>query len=176
MKIIHKNEGGYVNDPSDRGGETNFGIADNADGVTDGMTDIDFDGKPDVKIKDLTIEQATEIYKEKYYKPLNIGCIVNELLALHVFDFGVNSGITNAAKTLQRLMNDLTSKNPLSIDGKIGPKTILAVNTFKDQKHLAELYMIERKEYYETISKKGQNAKFLSGWLKRIDNTTKYLG
>ena len=58
-------EGGYSNDPRDAGGETNHGIADMRDGVRDGMTDTDGDGKPDTKIKDLTKQQAIGIYKRE---------------------------------------------------------------------------------------------------------------
>lgn len=46
-------EGGYVNDPTDRGGETKYGISDRRDGVIDGKTDVNGDGKPDTRIKDL---------------------------------------------------------------------------------------------------------------------------
>lgn len=40
-------EGVYVNDPTDRGGETKYGISDRRDGVIDGKTDVNGDGKPD---------------------------------------------------------------------------------------------------------------------------------
>ena len=51
-------EGGYVNHPSDPGGETKFGVSDRADGKIDGYIDIDGDGIGDVPVKKLTIEDA----------------------------------------------------------------------------------------------------------------------
>lgn len=42
-------EGGYVNDPTDSGGETKYGISDRRDGVIDGKTDVNGDGKPDIR-------------------------------------------------------------------------------------------------------------------------------
>ena len=49
IEKVLKHEGGYVNDPTDLGGETNFGITKRF--------------YPDVDIKNLTKEQAVEIYK-----------------------------------------------------------------------------------------------------------------
>ncbi len=50
------NEGGCVNDPVDPGGETNMGISKRQ--------------YPNLDIKNLTQEQAIEIYKEGYWKNL----------------------------------------------------------------------------------------------------------
>ena len=47
VKSVLKHEGGYVNDPKDPGGETNFGISKRA--------------FPDLDIKNLTEEDAIEI-------------------------------------------------------------------------------------------------------------------
>ena len=49
IKVVLHHEGGYVNDPKDPGGETNFGIAKRS--------------HPDVDIKNLTKGDATKIYK-----------------------------------------------------------------------------------------------------------------
>ncbi|URU46679.1 glycosyl hydrolase 108 family protein [Klebsiella pneumoniae] len=52
-------EGGYVNDPTDKGGETKYGISDKRDGLADGKADVDGDGpNPITRIKDLTEEQS----------------------------------------------------------------------------------------------------------------------
>ena len=47
---VLEHEGGYVNDPKDLGGETNFGITKR--------------WYPDLDIKNLTKEDAIEIYKK----------------------------------------------------------------------------------------------------------------
>ena len=67
LAFVLSAERGYVNDPTDRGGETNFGISDKRDGVADGMTDVNGDGKPDTRIRDLTVEQAGQIYFRDYW-------------------------------------------------------------------------------------------------------------
>lgn len=71
----------YENDPTDPGGETKFGISKKA--------------YPDVNIKDLTEEQAKEIYYRDYWQ--KTGC--DELsypLDIVIFDTAVNMGIGKA--------------------------------------------------------------------------------
>ena len=53
IEVVLKSEGGYVNDPHDPGGETNFGISKRA--------------YPSVDIKHLTKEGAIAIYKKDYW-------------------------------------------------------------------------------------------------------------
>ena len=55
IEVVLEHEGGYVNDPHDAGGETNFGIAKR--------------WYPDVDIKNLTKEQAKKIYHQDYWSP-----------------------------------------------------------------------------------------------------------
>lgn len=69
LAFVLAREGGYVNDPTDKGGETKYGISDKRDGLADGKTDVDGDGKPDTRIKDLTEEQAGQIYFRDYWYP-----------------------------------------------------------------------------------------------------------
>ena len=69
LSFIRAREGGYVNDPTDKGGKTKYGISDKRDGLADGKTDVDGDGKPDTRIKDLTEEQAGQIYFRDYWYP-----------------------------------------------------------------------------------------------------------
>ena len=108
-----KFEGGFVNDPKDPGGATNFGITI--------FTLADF-RKKKVTVKDvqnLTLKEAGEIYKLRFWDkvrgddlPVGIDCAV--------FDFGVHSGPTRSAKVLQRVLG-------LEDDGAIGDITLKAV-------------------------------------------------
>jgi len=94
-------EGGYVNDPSDPGGKTKYGISDRRDGKIDGNADIDGDGTGDVSIEMISLDQATEIYRRYYWEPA--GCSGLELpLAVCVFDTAVNMGVSRALKFLQQ--------------------------------------------------------------------------
>lgn len=101
MIIVFKHEGGYVNDPDDLGGETNFGITKRR--------------YPNLDIKNLTKEKAKELYYKDFYIPMGIDKIKNPLLALHHFDMGINAGISNAKKILAEATLKAEKEN-ISID------------------------------------------------------------
>lgn len=77
-------EGGYVNHPKDPGGETNWGISKRS--------------YPGVDIKNLTREQAAQIYLRDFWQPLGDAPAAVKFQA---FDFAVNSGIQTAIRKLQ---------------------------------------------------------------------------
>lgn len=90
-------EGGYVNDPRDPGGETKYGISKRA--------------YPTMDIQNLTVEAAKVIYRRDYWDRLQLD---NRPYgpALCIFDCGVNQGVTLA----QRLLNQVaTSSQPFII-------------------------------------------------------------
>ena len=142
MPIIFAHEGGYVNDPKDSGGETKYGISKRA--------------YPHVDIKNLTKLMATAIYKKDYYDKLKIDSITDDLLALHLFDFGVNAGVGRATRMLQIAAD-------VHADGIIGRDTINAAN----KEGVTEKFIEARIRYYKQIGV-GKNAKFLNGWLNRV--------
>jgi lysozyme family protein len=78
--IISKNEGGYVNDPNDKGGETNYGIAKR--------------WHPNVDIKNLTLEQAENIYYDEYFSKLPTLTDIN--LLYQILDMAINAGVSKA--------------------------------------------------------------------------------
>ena len=74
-------EGGYVNDVNDPGGVTKYGISQRS--------------FPDLDIKNLTLEEAKEIYRVKYWEAIN-GDARPFHEAVAIFDFAVNSGVHRA--------------------------------------------------------------------------------
>lgn len=82
-------EGGYVNDSKDPGGETKFGISKRA--------------HPDIDIAALTIDQARDIYRSDYWEPNRLGELPDRM-AVAVFDGCVNSGSRAAIAWLQRAL------------------------------------------------------------------------
>ena len=78
IEVVLEHEGGYVNDPTDLGGETNFGITKRF--------------YPDVDIKNLTKEGAKEIYKRDYWDKNRIEEVPQELEALDKIKDLVNDG------------------------------------------------------------------------------------
>ena len=90
IEVVLHHEGGYVNDPDDPGGETNFGIAKRS--------------HPDVDIANLTKDGAKEIYKEHYWDKNKVESLPEDLRHIY-FDMCVNQGKGRAVKILQRAAN-----------------------------------------------------------------------
>jgi lysozyme family protein len=142
-----KFEGGYVYDPNDPGGETNMGI-----------TKRDY---PDVDIKNLTVEQAKEIYRRDFWNSL-YDEIISQPLANKLFDMGVNMGERRAVQRLQ-----LVLPPPQIIDGIFGPETLQAVNLAGES--LLPKYKLSLEGYYRSlVTQKPALNKFLTGWLRRV--------
>ena len=161
LSFVLFREGGYVNDPSDKGGETNLGISDLRDGLADGKTDVDGDGKPDVKIKDLTKEQAGLIYQRDYWQAAKCD-LWPDGISLFVFDSAVQHGAKKAIQLLQDAVG-------VTSDGVAGPKTISAV-TGADAEWLLTRCFLRRSRYYADIIKtNASQGKYLNGWFNRLD-------
>lgn len=149
-------EGGHVNDPRDHGGETNFGIADRADGRADGMADLDRDGDGDVRISNLTRAEAIGVYRQQYWHAVR-GDDLPPGVDLAVFDLAVNSGVSRAIKTVQRSAG-------VAPDGKLGPVTMLAVRA-AEPAGLAERVCAQRLAFLMGLS---QWSIYGRGWGRRV--------
>lgn len=90
VTIVVGEEGGYVNDPRDPGGETKYGISKRA--------------YPNVDIAALTLDEAQAIYRRDYWDKLNCDGMSWEL-ALISFDCAVNQGI-GTARSIQLKAQD----------------------------------------------------------------------
>ena len=146
IKVVLKHEGGYVNDPKDPGGETNFGIAKRS--------------HPDVDIKELTEDEAKDIYKEHYWDKNKVESLPEELRHIY-FDMCVNQGKSRAVKILQRAAN--AKGADLKVDGGLGPKTIGAMEGVELQRVRA--YRV--KYYADLVTRKPILEKFYYGWFRR---------
>ena len=104
LTFVLREEGGYVNDPRDPGGETKFGISKRA--------------HPDLDIAALTEAHARALYTAGEWRALACGALP-EGLDLVAVDAGVNSGITRSACWLQAALR-------VTSDGRIGPVTLAA--------------------------------------------------
>lgn len=85
MVFVFQHEGGYVDDPNDPGGETNYGISKRA--------------YPNVDIKNLTRQAAQEIYQRDYWDPIN-GSSLDPSLAAVALDTAINMGVGRAKQFL----------------------------------------------------------------------------
>lgn len=160
FEYILKVEGGYSDNPNDKGGATNYGIT-NAVAKSYGYD-----------VSSLTKEQAKEIYYKAYYKKNRLDEIVSNKIALSIFDWLVNSGIW-AIKKAQLTLCNLGYK--VDIDGIIGRDTLNSLNSVNVNEFLNEYHRIQ-KLFYEAIVKNNQSQKvFLNGWLNRIKFKIKFI-
>lgn len=154
IDLVLQHEGGYVNDPVDAGGETNFGISKRA--------------YPNLDIRNLTQAQAQQIYFNDYWKPIRGDLIVTNELAYQVFDMAVNAGTGAAARLLQRIVGTTD-------DGVIGPVTLKAVDQYHSIGRLIGEYKFARARHYALIvAGNHSQVRFLRGWINRIDHTPKF--
>ena len=145
-------EGGYVNNPKDPGGETNWGVTRsvaNANGYLGSM-------------KLMPRDTAKRIYKSAYWDAQSLdklpGCV-----AFQLFDAGVNHGFGNAARFLQRAAG-------VADDGKIGSVTLGIVNAM-DVNDLLLKFNAERLEFYTKLSTFDT---FGKGWVRRVAQNMRY--
>lgn len=135
-------EGGYVNDPRDPGGETQWGIAKAS--------------YPKLNIKTLTRSQAIEIYRRDFWAPIG-GDALPDAAAFQLLDACVNHGAGNAVRWLQRAVG-------AADDGRLGPLTLAAVKR-TNPADLVLLFNAERLEFY---TKLGTWSTFGKGWVRRV--------
>ncbi|KMW56627.1 Secretion activator protein [Candidatus Rhodobacter oscarellae] len=167
-------EGGYVNDPDDPGGATNFGVTIGT--MTRLGMDLDGDGRVTPRdVKQLSREQARDIFVNHYFHRPGIARLPDVLQA-SVFDMYVNAG-ANAVKILQRLLNDMGQR--ISVDGAIGPQTVEAAHIAFGAApgHLADAYGIARRNYYYGLAdRRPKSRKYArrrdggkGGWILRAE-------
>jgi len=161
LSFIRAREGGYVNDPTDKGGETKYGISDRRDGLADGNTDVDGDGYPDTRIKDLTEEQAGQIYFRDYWYP-SYCSEWPDGISLFVFDSAVQHGAKKAIQLLQDAVG-------VTADGIVGQKTRTAVASADAEWLLTRCFLRRSRYYADIIKSNASQGKYLNGWFNRLD-------
>lgn len=168
---ILKAEGGYVNHPADKGGETNFGITvatARANGFKGDM-------------KDMTRDEALSIYQRKYFFAPGYDKVsrVSAEIAYELFDTGVNMGPQVSSTFLQRCLNALNGSaslyDDLVVDGMVGTKTVAALEAFikargdeGSTRLLKALNCLQGAAYIGMAERRPENEAFLFGWLNRV--------
>ncbi|TMV13399.1 holin-associated N-acetylmuramidase [Arenibacterium halophilum] len=167
-------EGGFVNDPDDPGGATNFGVTIHT--IRRLGLDLDGDGQVDVAdVRALTRAQATDIFIEHYFRRPRIA-EVPEALQASLFDMYVNAG-ANAVTILQTVLCEMGYK--IGVDGVLGPQSLAAVRdaAAPDPLHLVDAYGIARRNYYFRLAdRRAASRKYArtraggkGGWIKRAE-------
>lgn len=152
--MILQHEGGYVYDPVDPGGETKYGISKRS--------------YPHVDIKNLTIEQAKDIYYRDWWLRLRCNEIQDDRIAQKLLDTCVNVGAMTGVRLLQRALCDVG--DPVTADGLIGPQTIGAANRADPIALLASMRYHQAQHYKKLIDRNPELARFERGWMNRANS------
>ena len=159
MRFIAKWEGGFVDDPDDRGGRTNRGVTQKTYDVFRAKR-----GLIDKDVKDIPDEDVNAIYWEMYWVPSKCD-VLPEPLDKVVFDSAVQHGPGRAVKWLQAALG----VNP---DGAFGPKSVQALHEeiAADMiDSLVSAYLSIREQFYkDIISRDSTQLKFERGWGNRM--------
>ena len=151
---VMQSEGGYVNDPSDHGGETNLGVTIGAWGAYLGRAI-----QPG-EMQALTKDAVKPFYKAMYWDKARCDDLPTGV-DYAVFDFAVNAGVTRAAKLLQRSVG-------ADDDGVIGSVTLALVKKTTPGK-LLENFTEQKEAFYNTLAERNPTQqKFLKGWMNRV--------
>ncbi len=170
-------EGGHVNDPTDRGGETKYGISlrflkavGALDANHDGFADLDlnFDTVLDGHdIAALTPEVAGQLYLKHFYVGPGFWNLPQPFDAA-LFDQAVNGGTTASIKLLQRALNHFSGVR-LAVDAKLGPATRTKLSECLRLRRpvLASLRDEAKARYRAIVAADPRQQKYIKGWIRR---------
>ena len=156
-------EGGYSNDKADKGGKTKYGIIE--------VEARKYGYKGDMK--DLTKDIAKDIYKNKYYLSNNLDKIKDKRVALSIADWTINSGSWGLKKAQQAV--NILKGDVLVVDGRIGEKSIEAINSVNPELFLTQYHELQRKFYKAIVDNNPSQSVFLKGWLNRVIKKENYI-
>lgn len=166
LEFVLAREGGRIDDPSDRGGRTAFGITQATYDAWRGP------GASPADVWEISHATVAEIYRAKYWNACRCGSLP-EGLDLAIFDAAVNHGPRKAIQFLQRATG-------IETDGLFGPQTERAVADDVDARGVASLVsrvIAARANFYTSIvSRDPTQARFSRGWANRLALLTNEIG
>lgn len=165
IPTVLRREGGYVNNPADSGGPTNFGVSLRWLKQRGLLPELELmenhpgSNTPIADVKNMTVAEATDFYQKYWWIPA-YGQMASQAVATKVFDTAVNMGAGRSARFLQQSVD-------AAQDGVLGPDTIARVNC-ADQVLLLTTFQSIQADFYKKIVLAHPNEEvFLKGWLAR---------
>ena len=159
LMFVLGNEGGYSNNPADRGGATNCGITQAV--YDEWRIGRGFGRQP---VSGISMDEVMQIYLSRYWLMGKCDRLPAPLDYIH-FDGAVNHGVAQAGKFLQRALGVLD-------DGIVGPVTISAVqeeNGAGGIDRICDDILHQRSDFYDHLADRDPKQKiFLKGWHNRI--------
>lgn len=160
VATVLKHEGGYVNNPLDKGGATNWGVTQKVYEAYKGRA-VTID-----EMKNMPRIEAEAIYKANYWDKLLGDKIKYYTVALTMFDQAVNRGVAAAAKQAQRVAG-------VPQDGVLGPASLAAINAIHEPEFITKFLAESVAAYNAIVAKNPTQSVFIKGWLARVENLRK---
>ncbi|MNL24091.1 putative Peptidoglycan domain protein [compost metagenome] len=176
----NSHEGGYSNNPNDRGGETWCGIARNFFPRWGGWRIIDEYKKSNpATFKQLIAKDAklgsyvADFFKTEFWDKLSLDKVVNQAIANELYDTGVNMGIGKVQGFIQEALNLCNNNQQLypniKVDGKLGPITLQLINNHPNPQRLFNtLNILQGERYLNIIRNNETQEEFWGGWQGRV--------
>lgn len=150
--LTHEGGDTFTNDTLDHGGATKFGISQKA--------------YPELDIRNLSEDQAKDIYRHDYWNRVKGDDIQSQTVAETIFDVCVNMGVAGGSKLAQKTL----AIEPA--DGIIGPQSLAVINACDDDLFIAKFALAKIQRYTEICRADDSQKKYLLGWLNRTLSST----
>jgi len=186
--VLMAHEGGYSNNPNDRGGETYKGISRVYHPGWQGWPMVDaakaLSGFPACLEGNALLQTLVKsFYKGTFWDHFYCDSLPEEL-AIEIFEQAVNLGVGRTARHLQKACNALNRNQKLfrdlTVDGAFGRLTLQAVVTLVNLNEghvlLNVLNVLQGGHYLSLMCDDPTQEEFARGWLKRVSITTKPIG
>lgn len=149
-------EGGYVDDPADRGGSTKYGITARVLGEWRTLSRA----ATRLEVRTMPEYEARDIYRARYVVGPGFDKIADTALVAMLVDDGVLSGPVTAVKALQRALGQIE-------DGVLGGRTLAALGTANVSALRLALVKDRAIRFARIVQRDPSQAKFITGWLTR---------
>lgn len=168
-KVI-KEEGGYQAGTADSGNYRNGKLLGTKYGITPNAYFAFYKQEPTRDtIKNLTIAQATPIYKTNYWDKIGGDGIANVSVADLMMFMVVNSGLSQI-KSIKHIANETAGKKIFAETTTPFTATeIQLLNALPQQTFFSNLKTYRERFYYALVQHKPSNKIYLTGWLSRLD-------
>lgn len=145
LKFVLRWEGGYVNDPDDPGGATNYGVTQKTYDFFRRLM-----GRAKLAVRYITLAEVGEIYKKHYWDACKLD---NELWPIDIvmFDTAINCGVSRA----------------------INWKRLAAITAKNDDEIAMGIIMYREEHYNNIIRNRPSQAKWRRGWMNRLESLKK---
>jgi len=153
VEAVLRHEGGFSDDPADRGGATNYGLSSVH--------------HPDLDVRALTRERAIEEYRRRYWERYRLGEIEDVEVATKTLDLCVWMGPGDAARYLQAAICAVAGGPVLVVDGVIGSRTLAALREAVPREVVVAMRALAHEHVRRICERDPTQERFRRGWERR---------